>query len=535
MLTVNSITKSFATQTVLSQVSFTLNRGERIALVGANGSGKTTLLRILASEEKADSGRVSFTAPGIRLGYLPQGQALPPGETVGAYIGRQQGDLHALEGRLAEISALMATRPGDPALEAEFDHTLEELNRAAAESRSIPQVMAGLGLGDIPPERMAEALSGGQKTRLALAGLLLAGPNLLLLDEPTNHLDLDMLEWLENWLLDFRGAALVVSHDRAFIDHVSTSILELDAFTHTLRRYDGNYSDYMDRKRAEFERQREAFSDQREEVGKLKAAAEHLHSIARFKRGGKADNGDKFAKGFFANRSLNTVARARQIEDRIERLNTGERIDKPRPPRGLKIEFEGVPESSRRVVLMENLAVGYAGKAVLGGLNRAVRYGERLVVSGPNGCGKTTLLRTAAGQLPPVEGLLTLGSAVVPGYMAQGQEDLDPSATPLSLLLTLTGWSETAARTFLSKYLFEGDDVFTPVPKLSYGERTRLSLAALVGQGCNLLLLDEPLNHLDIPAKTRFEEALSVYSGTIIMVTHDRYFIERFATDIWRL
>jgi ATP-binding cassette subfamily F protein 3 len=544
MLTVHSISKSFGIDTILKDVSFSLSSGERLGLIGPNGSGKTTLLRILAGQEKPDSGGFHFSPPDLRVAYLEQGMSPLPDETMDGFLGRMAGDLGVLSARLEGLAPILAQAPQDPDLQRAYDDLLAQIEAAAQNASRKPAALAALGLGDMPPDTPARHLSGGQKTRLALAGVLLASPQLLLLDEPTNHLDLDMLEWLEDWLVNSpvskRTAALIVSHDRAFLDQTVTGILELDPLTHTLRAYAGNYSAYLEHKLIERERHWQEYTDQQEEIARLRSAALHMRGIARFKRGGKADSGDKFAKGFFANRGKGTVARAKHIERRLEQLLTEERIDKPSQTWQMKAgffeqDFIQASASGRDVLAFEDLGVGYPGKILLQGLNQQLRSGERLALIGPNGAGKTSLVRTIAGLLPPLAGRVRLGTGVKIGYMAQEQETLDPALDALTTIRGLAPLSETAARHFLHQFLFTGDEVFTPVGQLSYGERARLYLACLVAQGHNFLLLDEPINHLDIPSRSRFEGALASFEGTVLAVVHDRYFIEGFATKIWEI
>jgi ATP-binding cassette, subfamily F, member 3 len=537
MLTVHNIHKSYGIETILAGVSLTLNPGQRIGLVGPNGSGKTTLLRIIAGLEKPDAGSVRFHPSGLKFGYLPQGAQFTPNETLQAYLQRCEGDLPALSARLEDLAQLLAQQPDQPDLQEKYAEILLQIESAAESSGRGPAVLASLGLDLLPPDLPVSALSGGQKTRLALAGVLLAGPRLLLLDEPTNHLDLDMLAWLEEWLSDFNGGVLVVSHDRTFLDQVATAIIEIDGSTHTARTYAGNYSAYLEEKIADRERQWQAFSDQQQEIQRLRAAASSVRSKARFRKGGKADpeNTDGFSAGFFANRSKETVQKAKNIEKRIERLLTEDHIDKPAQTWEMKIEFGHTPSSGWDVVVMENLIVGYGDLLLLRDLNLTLRHASRTALIGPNGSGKTTLLRTIAGQIQPLAGRLRLGSNVRLGYMAQEQENLDPDLDAFTTLQKIAGLPETEARAFLSRFLFKGDDVFIPAGKLSYGERARLTLASLTAQGCNLLLLDEPINHLDIPARTRFEQALVNFKGAILAVVHDRYFLDSFARELWEV
>jgi ATP-binding cassette, subfamily F, member 3 len=535
MLTINNLSKSFGDHPVLHNISFSLNRGERLGLVGPNGCGKTTLLRILAGEETADTGSVSRSPGWLNLGYLPQGLAPDPADTLGSFLSPDKKNVDQLGTELENLANALTRSPNQADLEAAYEQTLQQLEAAASEAARTPAILSGLGLDAFEPGTPVSILSGGQKTRLALARVLLQDPQILLLDEPTNYLDLEMLEWLENWLRSFRGGVLLVSHDRAFLDRAATSILEIDPQAHTLRQYPGSYSDYLEARLAERQKQQQAYLEQQEEIQRLRQAVNHLSGLAVKKKGGKGDSGDKFATGFFNNRSRRSVGRAKQLEQRMERLLTDERVEKPRTSWQMKLEFGDPPGSGREVLILEGLAVGYQSPPLLENLDLTLRYGARAVLVGPNGSGKTTLLRTIAGLLPPLHGRARLGSGVRLGYMRQEQEDLDPQADALTTLRLLAPFSETEARAFLHKFLFSGDSVFTPTGQLSYGERARLSLARLAATGCSFLLLDEPVNHLDIPSRTRFEQALANFEGTVLAVVHDRYFIEGMASEIWQV
>lgn len=539
MLTVHGLSKSYGIETLFQDVTFTLNAGECLGLVGPNGCGKTTLLRILAGEERADAGGYHFNPPGLRLGYLPQGLTPAPGETLANFLDRMTGALLSTGARLEALAASLAAAPDNLHLQQAYDTTLAQMPAAAQLQGQVSEALQGLGLGALPLETPVDSLSGGQKRRLALAGVLLSSPQLLLLDEPTNHLDIGMLEWLEGWLVNSplrrNAAILIVSHDRAFLDQTVTGILEMDMETRRLRAYAGNYSDYVEQKLAERARHWQAYNDQQEEIVRLRSAAELVRGQAVFRKGGKADTGDKFARGFFANRSRGTVKRAKNIEQRLEKLLTEDRIEKPRQSWQMKLDLSGAPSSGRDVIVLEDLSVGYDHLPLLAGLNLQVRYGQRIALIGANGTGKTTLLRTISGALPPVAGNALLGSGVRVGYMTQEQETLDAGSDALTILRGLAPLNETEARAFLHQFLFSGDEVFTPVGKLSYGERARLMLACLVASGCNLLLLDEPINHLDVPSRARFEQALATFEGTVLAVVHDRYFIQSFATEIWEI
>lgn len=535
MLVVHHLSKTFGITPVLSDISFAINPGEKIALVGPNGCGKTTLLRILAGQERADSGSHQFNPPDLSVGYLPQGGTFNGDETFADYIRRAEGDLPALSGQLEALAGQLMRFPQRTDLQRQYDTVLSQIEERSSSAASAPAVLASLGLDCLPGDLPLSALSGGQKTRLVLAGILLANPRLLLLDEPTNHLDFEMLEWLETWLLHSRCAVLVVSHDRAFLDNVAQTILELDPVTHSLKAYPGNYSDYLEQKVSERARHWQEYTDQQTQIRELTKAARQVRGLATFKKGGKADSGDKFAKAFFANRSLATVKRAKNIEARVEKLLTEDHIEKPRTSWQMKMNFASTPESGRDVLILENLSIGYGQTVILSGLNAVLRYGERAALVGPNGCGKTTLLRTAAGSLPVLAGRCRLGANVIPGYITQEQEELIPGLNALTTFQRSASLNETESRAFLHKYLFSGDDVFTPIGSLSYGQRSRLALACTVARGCNFLLLDEPLNHLDLPSRAQFEQALADFEGTILTVVHDRYFIQRYATRLWQI
>ncbi len=535
MLSVHNINKSYGITPVLHNISFNLNAGEKTGLVGPNGCGKTTLLRILAGRERADSGSFSITSAGVAPGYLPQALEFTSDETLAGYLQKMKGNPAALEERLQVLAARLTVDPTLPGLQAEYDEVLESLSRAAENEAVAPALLAAFELDALPGDLPVSVLSGGQKTRLGLAGLLLSDPQLLLLDEPTNHLDFTMLEWLESWILKSRAAILLVSHDRVFLDRTATTILELDEKTHSLKTYPGNYTAYLEAKEAEKARHWQEYGDQQVEIQRLKAAAAHYRGIATFRKGGKADSGDKFAKGFFANRGLATVKRAKSIEKRVEHLLTDEKVEKPRDNWQMKMEFSGVPSSSRLVLALDDLSVGYGEKVILEHLEAALTYGEHAVLIGANGCGKSTLLRTIAGRLPVLAGRVKLGPSVRVGYMAQEQEGLLPTLTVLQTIQRVASMNETAARTYLHRFLFSGDEAFLPVAQCSFGMRSRLALACLVAQGCNFLLLDEPLNHLDLPSRNQFERALAGFEGTILAVAHDRYFIQSFATRIWEI
>ena len=540
MLSIHHLYKTYGIQPILQDISFSISNSERIGLIGPNGCGKTTLMRILAGFEQPDSGIVTSTRPHpstgpgqrLRIGYLAQGMDFEPGQTIQSTLGLATVSPAELETEIASLASALATDPNNSHIQSRYDTVLQHLTIT---NNELPGILAPLGLADFPLDTPVKHLSGGQKTRLMLAQVLLNEPHLLLLDEPTNHLDIEMLEWLEDWLNRFQGAALIVSHDRAFLDNTVTSILELDPATHQIKSYAGNYADYLEQKLTEREKQVQAYQDQQDELAQLRSAAMHIRGLTKMKKGGKADSGDKFAKGFFGNRATKNVAgRAKHIEARIEKILAEEKIEKPKQNWQMKLDFGAPAHQSKDVLITEKLSVGY-DVPLLTDLNLYIRAGQRIVLTGPNGTGKTTLIRTIAGKLPPLAGSLKLGVTVKLGYMTQEQELLNSDFNALQTVQSIAPFNETEARNFLHYFLFKGDDALRPTGVLSFGERARLQLGLLVAQGCTFLLLDEPINHLDIPSRARFEEALANFKGTILAVVHDRYFIERFASDVWNV
>ena len=531
MLTVNRLSKRYGDQWILKEVTFAVNPGERVGLVGPNGSGKTTLLRMIVGEEPPTAGSVAFVPSNLRVGYLPQGLEPPPGATVGDVIYPQARRLAALEAALERLAARLAENPDDPATSNAYSETLAEIEGIGAmvQPGAGEAVLAGLSLANLPLETPADTLSGGQKTRLGLARVLLGDPQLLLLDEPTNHLDIGALEWLEGWLAAFPGAALIVSHDRTFLDRSVNRILALDPQRMTATGYVGNYTDYVNAVLKAREKQWSQYRDQVVEIERLKRDVQQTMARALRKEHATKDSTQRrYAK--------KVAHKAKAKEKRLERyLESEERVEKPALTWHMKLAFDETPTGGRDVLRLEDLAVGYDPRApLLRDINLTLRAGERIALLGPNGCGKTTLLRTIVGEVAPLAGRARLGVGIHVGYLAQEQETLDPAADALSTILAAAPMSETDARSFLHYFLFAGDEVFIPVRDLSYGERARLMLAQMAAAGCNFLILDEPINHLDVPSRERFEQGLAHYQGTVLAVVHDRYFVDRFATGIWQ-
>jgi ATP-binding cassette subfamily F protein 3 len=553
MLQVQNLRKSYGAATVLADVTFIVNDGERVGLIGPNGAGKSTILRCLVGQEQPDSGAINLSPPGAVIGYLPQAFAELGDRSIGEIVAAAQAEVRDAERALDQAAeALASTQDMDAALVA-YDTALARFEALGGYERDhrAAAVLQGLELGEIDPATPAAILSGGQKTRLGLATLLLREPDLLLLDEPTNHLDVAALEWLESFVQGYPRAVLIVSHDREFLDHTATRMLYLDPATHAVKSYAGNYSDFAaarDHERAlhveSWKQQQEYVAQVRADITRLKGQALGIENASTPK--------DTDAKFFLSGKGgAKKVARKAQARERkLDRyLESDERVEKPRNTWSIKLDFGPPPAGGRAVLRLEDVAFSYRPLAdderrttndevadpsspLLADVTFEVGYGERVALVGPNGAGKTTLLRLIAGRLTPTSGELRLGANIRLGVMAQEQETLDIQRTVLETVLYERPMSETEARNFLHFFLFGGDTVFRRVGECSLGERSRLQLAQLVLRGCNLLLLDEPLNHLDIEGREHFEQALAAFEGTVIAVAHDRAFLRGFAERI---
>ncbi len=528
MLTAHNLSKAYGLSPILKNITFSVNVGERVGLIGPNGCGKSTLMRLLTGEEQPDSGQITHNPPNLRVGYLAQGFMPDEQQTLGDLLHEAVGNPEALEAELGKLAVALANDPQKEAIQLEYDATLDRLNRA--DYGRIQPLLATFQLDHVDLTLPVHNLSGGQKTRLALILILLDEPQLLLLDEPTNHLDIGMLEWLESWLATFSGGVLIVSHDRAFLNQTVNRILDLNPHTHTLREYAGNYSSYLQQYVSEQEKHLSAWKDQVYEIRRMKQDIQRTFEQARSVERSttpRQPNVRRLAK--------KVARKAKSREKKLDRyIASDERVEKPLRSWQMKLDLEEAPHLGKDVLFLDNLAVGYPGHPpLLQKITQQAQAGERIILTGVNGSGKTTLLRTIAGQLIPQSGTVRLGHSVQLGYMAQEQELIDSALTPLATIQEVAPLNETDSRAFLHYFLFTGDDPLRPNSQLSYGERARLALARLVASGCNFLLLDEPTNHLDIPSRTMFEEALSQFEGTILAVVHDRYFIEQFATKIW--
>jgi ATP-binding cassette, subfamily F, member 3 len=533
MLQAKQLTKFIGAESILDNLSFVLNDAEHVGLIGPNGCGKTTLLRCIAGLDRPDSGDIILSPPNLSIGYLPQVMADMADLSVDEAIVRSHAEWRQAEVDMQSSLLELSDRPDDLAALDRYDEAMtrfEALGGYEREQRGHT-ILTGLGLDDSLLSRRVESLSGGQKTRLGLAMLLLREPDLLLLDEPTNHLDIDALVWLEEFVKTFRGAVLVVSHDREFLDRTVSRILYFDPRGRNVLSYEGNYSDFAAAREAEAESLRATWVQQEKYVRKVAS------DIARL-------------KGEALDIELSTTPRqpgvrrlarkkaglAKSREKKLDRfLESDEYVDRPRQDWSLHLDFGDPPPAGRSVLHVENLAFGFGGEAsVFSGINVDLQYGDRLAVIGPNGSGKTTLIRLITGALEPTYGSVELGTGVRLGLLAQEQETLDGERSVLDTALRERPMTQTEARGFLHYFLFTGDDVFRPVGRCSPGERARLQLALLMLRGCNLLVLDEPLNHLDIEGREHFQQSLAAFEGTVIAVVHDRAFLREFdAPLLW--
>ncbi len=536
MLGISHIHKSYGSETVLQDITFAVNRGERWGLVGPNGCGKSTLLRIIAGEEQADRGEIT-TTPGTRIGFLHQGLPLEDNLSVKDTLRRAMPDWETARLEINKYSALVAD---DAWLDHREQHLaaygralnrFEALGGFAIESR-FESVLAGLGF---PPERAnapIAKLSGGEQTRVGLASVLVLEPDLLLLDEPTNHLDIEALEWLESFLVAYTGAVLLVSHDRVFLDNTVSRIAAIDGETRQAGLYPGGYSDYAQLAAQELARDWEAWNLQEQEIQRMRQDIHQTKMQARsveLTTTSRQPNVRRYAK--------KVARKAKSREKKLDRfLQSDERVKKPRKGWQLDVNLDPATRSGDLVLALNTIGHGYAGGPQLfGDVSLEIQYADRIALLGPNGSGKSTLIKIITGDLPPAAGSVRRGAGVRLGYMPQEQETLEPNATPVSIIQRAAGINETEARNFLHHFLFSGDGALLPVEKLSYGERARLIMARLVVSGANFLVLDEPLNHLDIQSRQRFESALDAFSGTVLAVSHDRAFINNFARKVWRL
>ncbi|HEU5347428.1 MAG TPA: ABC-F family ATP-binding cassette domain-containing protein [Ktedonobacterales bacterium] len=537
LLTVRNITKSYGAVTVLESVTFALEPGEHAGLVGANGAGKSTLLRIITGEETADSGEVQL-ATDQEMGYLPQTLPHDAGRTIDDVLADALGGLRSIEVRMRTLEAAMATTSGEAldALLAEYGHLASQFqDRGGYEMEArMDAILAGLRLDYLPRSRQLDTLSGGERARVGLALLLLRAPGLLLLDEPTSHLDAASLSWLEAYLANYPGAALIVSHDRQFLNRGVNRILELDEYSHTLRRYGGNYDAYQQAKAAERIAWEESFARQREEIKELrKRIRESAHQVAHNRKPKDNDKLGYKGKGEWV---ADTISRnVRAAEEQLRRLEAN---PVPRPPRLMHFhpKFRADALRANAIVRLEHVNKCYDGRQVLHDVTLTLLPDARVALVGPNGAGKTTLLRVLLGLEQPDSGSVRLAPGVRIGYLPQEPAVGSGERTVFDAYREgLEGYESNLVAGILGNGLFRLEDLTKTIAQLSPGQKRKLELARLLALGPNMLLLDEPSNYVSLDVLEVFEAAVLAFPGPVLLISHDRWLLNRFGGDVWEL
>ncbi|MBM7622167.1 ATP-binding cassette subfamily F protein 3 [Bacillus tianshenii] len=515
ILQINQLTKYFGADLILSNIKLEVQSKDRIALVGRNGAGKSTLLKIISNQLSYDSGDI-IKPKDVSIGYLAQDTGLETERSIWDEMLTVFSGLKEMESQMRTLEAKM----GDPAyfedgplyarILKEYDEIQESFKQKGGfqYEADIRSVLHGLRFSEFDYQTQIETLSGGQRTRLALAKLLLTKPDLLILDEPTNHLDIDTLSWLEGYLQGYPGALLIVSHDRYFLDKVVTTVYEISRKQSA--KFVGNYSAYLAQKAEQYERDIKMFEKQQDEIAKLQD---------------------------FVQRNLARASTTKRAQSRRKQLDKMQVMDRPKgDEKSASIMFDIDRQSGNDVLKAKDLAVSYDRTPIFQHVDLSLSRGDSVALVGPNGIGKSTLLKTLVKQLDPLEGSFSFGANVSVSYYDQQQADLTSNKTVLAEL-----WDEYPSkmekeiRTVLGNFLFSGDDVLKPVSTLSGGEKARLALSKMMLQRSNVLILDEPTNHLDLDSKEILENALIDYPGTILFVSHDRYFINRLATKVYEL
>ena len=511
ILQANKIERSFAGELLFDNINLQVDERDRIALVGKNGAGKSTLLKILVGEEEPTSGEINKKKD-VSLSYLAQDSRFESENTIYDEMLHVFDDLRRTETQLRQMELEMGEKSGEDLdkLMADYDRLSENFRQAGGFTyeADIRAILNGFKFDETMWQMKIAELSGGQNTRLALAKMLLEKPNLLVLDEPTNHLDIETIAWLENYLVNYSGALIIVSHDRYFLDKVAT--ITLDLTKHSLDRYVGNYSRFVEQKEQKLATEAKNYEKQQKEIAALED---------------------------FVNRNLVRASTTKRAQSRRKQLEKMERLDKPEAgKKSANMTFQSEKTSGNLVLTVENAAIGYDGEILSEPINLDLRKMNAVAIVGPNGIGKSTFIKSIVDQIPFIKGEKHFGANVEVGYYDQTQSKLTPSNTVLDELwndFKLT--PEVEIRNRLGAFLFSGDDVKKSVGMLSGGERARLLLAKLSMENNNFLILDEPTNHLDIDSKEVLENALIDFDGTLLFVSHDRYFINRVATHVLEL
>ena len=505
-IVVENLAKNFADVEIFSSVSFRLEKNEKVGLVGANGEGKTTLMRILLGLEEYDNGSIQKDKI-LKIGYAAQNARVTG--TLWQQLAAGGRKIFALKNKMESLEEELSLQKSGQELAnilqsyAELEQSYEHVGGYNYEF-NIRKIAFGLGFTEEDFGREATEFSGGQKTRMHLATALLGEPDFLFLDEPTNHLDINMVEWLENYLAEFTGGLLLISHDRYFLDRIVDKVLHLEAGR--LRVYRGNYSTFVSQKEHEDVAHKVAWQKQQEHI---KETEEY---IRRYKAGIKS----------------------KQARGRRSQLSRLERLEGPARAQQFKLKLPDPPESADKTLILEALTVGYA-EPILHDLSLILKRGEKVALLGKNGTGKTTLLKTVTDALPALSGKVILGKRVKEGYFEQGHDGLFGGQAVLDCITSQYNLSEERARTLLGGMFFKGDDVFKRLGDLSGGERARIAMLKLLLEGANFLILDEPTNHLDIKSCEVVENALLNWPGSVLFVSHDRYFVNKIATKIWEI
>ncbi|TCZ80919.1 ABC-F type ribosomal protection protein [Paenibacillus albiflavus] len=519
IVSMQQVHKYYGANLVLSDLTLEVNDEDKIGLIGRNGTGKTTILQLIAGMDKQDQGDIAIRKM-TKIGYLEQTAERSEQTTVYEVLSEAYGEVRDIQRRMVVMEASMSDEQvfADEsklnqvlAKYAELQEQFEQAGGYEMEAR-INQIASGLSVPTDHYQRLFASLSGGEKTRVGLASILLANPNLLLLDEPTNHLDVSAVEWLENYLRNYKGSYVIVSHDRYFLDQVVNKIVEVEDGEASI--YHTNYSGYQQEKQERLLKQFSDYQDQQKQIKQMKEA------IKRYQEWGKIGGNDKFFR------------RAAAIQKAIDRM---EKIKRPILQRKTaEFEFNLGDRSGEDVVTLLEVEKSYGDRLLLTDASQLLRYGERVAIIGDNGTGKSTLFKLILGQEKPDEGEVMLGSRVQVGYLAQDSKP-QVNQTVLQYFREEAGLEEGTARGRLAQYLFYGADVFKGICNLSGGEWTRLRLALIMHAKPNLLMLDEPTNHLDIESREALEEMLEDYSGTVLAISHDRYFINKLAQQIWQI
>ncbi len=533
---ITNISKSYGVHQILDNVSLVVSAGQRIGLVGANGVGKSTLLKIIVGEIEPDGGTITITNQ-VRIGYLPQAMIDFGSKTIDNLVAEAVRDLQALEERMRSLERQMTeTGANLETVMAEYGLVAEQFEQHGGYEldHRVDSILTGLRVGHIARQRQIATLSGGERSRVGLAMLLLQAPDVLLLDEPTNHLDFASLEWLEGYLQGYRGAMLIVSHDRQFLNRTATAIVEIEEHSRKTKQYTGNYDAYLQAKTLERQRWQFDYEHQQEEI---KALRHEIKTTARQVSHNRAPkDGDKFLKHFKRGRVENTVSR--RVSSAEERLRRIEANPIPKPPDDLTFEPDFDPQALKghTPLFASGVVKAFGRRIVLDGVSFTLGLHSRIALVGANGTGKSTLLKILAGLLPADEGEIYVNPQVKIGYLDQDQESLQPDRTVLEVYRAdLPGHEQQHITVLLASGLFRYEEIGRQVGPLSSGQKRKLQIARLMAERANLLLLDEPTNYVSFDVLEAFEAALRAFPGPVVAASHDRRFLEQFGGEVWEL